>query len=405
MFSIDKKKSLETFFDNSNKTSNLIIKETYEDSEIGNNTNDDHYDDESVEPKDYEIEPYYFLPENNNPLSQVFGVFNDTENKVYNIHLCIYRINKDCKIPFIEFLVDIDDMPQFPNVPNFSCPNIVETDEDSEEQDTYFMNKCLIKLLEVLKLHEIFGVELLDKMYKGFVQHDDSNIFVVFECFAETDFHPKVNVQWIILDEILFKKDVNQKPIDPLMTTFFEKQEYMTELYTDETYRHQYPLPFLMYLCDKDDIHYTVSRPSIIDITILGVPWLGNGYYFSSKKIQIEDATITDIQALEKDATITDIQALEKDTTISDIKAEKDTAITDPKVEQAPEEIQQKGYQRYALFTVNANYILRDVSQCTQQQIDSFLEKNMTKENLATYYNDNGLCLWCVKNSDSFTRL
>lgn len=356
MFSIDKKKSLADFFDNSKnlnhdttRNDNLMTDITYQNED----NEEEYYDDIDI------IDQYYFLKENNNPLAQTFGEFNNTENnKEYNIFLCIYRVNTDCKIPFVEFLVDIDDVPQFPNVSNFSCPNIIEVNnnEPVEEHNTYFMNKCLTKLLEVLKLYEIFGIELLKKMYKGFVEQDDSNIFVVFECLPETDFYPTNNVQWIILDEILFKKTINKKKIDPLLGLFFEKQVYMTELYTDDTYQHQYPLPSLMYLCGKDQNsskYYTVAKELLIDLTILGVSWLGDCYYFSSQ-------IINDIE---------------------------------------------EPYQKYAVFTDKSIYILRDISKITEIQIENFLKNNSINDILTTYFNEDGLCLWCIKNNNTFTRI
>ena len=363
MFSVDKKKSLEVFSNNSSEKKDIIS-----------------YNEE--EPA-YDItEKYYFLSENNNPLAQTFGVFNDTENnKAYNIFLCIYRVNIDCKIPFIEFLIDIDNVPQFPNVPNFSC---IETDA-TEEHNTYFMNKCLTKLLEILKLHEIFGIELLEKMYKGFVQQDDSNIFVVFECFPETDFHPKENVQWVILDELLFKMRIHEKDIDPLLTSFFKKQQFMTELFTDDSYEHQYPLPFLMYLCEKnkeDKKYYNVIQRSIIDLTTLGVSFLGDCYYFSSVYLP---------RLLQSPVLIPDIETKSQEQAIPDIETKSPVLIPD--------------IQRYAVFTDKSIYILRDISQITEIQIETFLKNNSTNDILTIYFNEDGLSLWCVKSSDTFTRI
>jgi hypothetical protein len=345
MFSIVKKNALQNFF---NKSDPPISETKLENSELNV---DDKYDKSNVEI----MEPYYFLHRSNNPLSQTFGLFNDTDsNKTYDIFLCMYRVNVDCKRPFIEYLVDIEGIPKFPSVPNFSCPSIVG--DESVEHNTYFMNKCLTKLLEILKLNEIFGIDLLDKMYKGFVEQDDSNIFVVFECLPETEFHPKENVQWVILDEILFKQSINEVEIDPLLGSFFNKQEYMTELFIDNTYEDKHPLPFLMYLCTKDnndiDYHNLPREQSIIDLTVMGNQWLGDCYYFSSEMLSM------------------------------DVKL-----------------------QRYAVFTDKAIYILRDISEITEIQIEKFIENNLKTEMLTTYFIDHGLSLWCVKNNNTFTRI
>lgn len=346
MFSIIKKKYLENY--NSTRKSSTLKEHSNDYKDSIKYQEDDDYEEDSddEEYKEYD-QKYSFLDDDNNPLSKLFyGNYNEQD---ICIHLCIYRVNMTCKIPFLEFLLDVSEIPQFPNISNFKCPNFPEDQE--LQQHTFFMNKCLEHLLKLLDFHKIFGIELLNRMYKGFVQQDDKNLFVVFEYISELDFFPSINEQWVILDEILLIKQVNRKEIHSTLSNFFQEQNYMTEIFTADKNK-VHPLPFLMNICEKKDDRFTcLKKKSIIDLTILGVPWIGDFYYFTSN-IDYNEA-----------------------------------------------------YQKYAVFTDDSIYILRDLAMITDKQKNIFVEKYKNIENMAIYFHENDKEIWCVKSSDAFTRL
>jgi hypothetical protein len=94
-----------------------------------------------------ENRPEPWVGKSNNPLSQNFGDFSSRTN-IYTIHLCIYGINMKCKKPFLEFLLSISDIPEFPKVINLNCPNF---ESNFDDENTYFMNECLTEVINLLK--------------------------------------------------------------------------------------------------------------------------------------------------------------------------------------------------------------------------------------------------------------
>jgi hypothetical protein len=62
--------------------------------------------------------------------------------------------------------------------------------------------------------------------------------------------------------------------------------------------------------------------------------------------------------------------------------------------------------QRYAVFTtIHDRYILRDIKQQTNEQINTFVHKYKDANVLTIFFRENGLRFWHVKSSDHFTRI
>ena len=307
---------------------------------IGNQLNDSQDTDQN---EDYR---YSFLSNDNNPLSRNIGEIN--KSNTYTLHLCIYYINIDCTTPFIQFLLTLVDVPQFPVINEFKFPH----QHADEEINTYFMNTCYQEIIHLLKLDDTFGVELAKQMYKGFVQQDDHDLFVVFECLEQIS--DKSTSQWVILDELIFKKEVDGKLIHPSLITFFQKHKYMMDIFIKNS-KKVYDLPLLLYLCYKEKdtyTNYTINH-SLIDNTF-DIPFFGDYYYFSSNIIHLKE---------------------------------------------------QSQVQKYAVFIDNTKYILKDIVNITSLQKQIFLN-NTFKENVLTiYFRQNNIQLWCVKNSNNFTRI
>ena len=239
---------------------------------------DDEDEDEDDEDEDDEDEDdeettvgdtlfrYKYINKEDNHLSQFFGDFIDTD-KSYNIFVCIYKMNVDCKLPFLEFL--IDNNQSFPIINNFVC-----REGDNEEQNVDFKNKCILEVLNRIKIDDIFGVELLEKMFKGFLKYNDDDIFVVFEC---PDYNRSISKdsKWSILAEII---DDQTNDFDPIVKSFFIDNKFMTEIRNEND--DVIPTPILLYLCTDANI----QSQSIVDTTMKH-DWLGDYYCFVSKPI------------------------------------------------------------------------------------------------------------------------
>ena len=283
-------------------------------------------------------------------LSLNFGDLMDTDN-TYTIHIGIYRINRGSTLPFLEFLLDTSgEIACFPNILNFHCPNIGGGDDTTEH--THFMNECLDKLFDSLP-----NLNIKNFVYKGYQEGQEDqedtthNIFVIFEYIPSTIFEFPTTLSWAILDEIMYRKQYKNKQVEPLITNFFIKNPYMTNIHFSGD-NIQLPFPFLGYLC-KDNLYNVENGESILDTTYKH-PWLGDFHYFSS----------------------------------------------------FPLENNNKILQRYAIFAIEpAKYLLKDISIISQEQKDEFTKKIQDIDVVTLYFHENNIQYWCIRNVANIIKL
>ena len=453
----DKKNSISGFFDvPTNKELHIdkdnyanLDKESESDSDLDQEDDDsdidlDQEDDDSINQKPhattYDTDPYIFDDKqysflNDNILSQKFGDFMDVD-KQYNVQICIFKINSDCDIPFLEYMFDKSSKTLvFPSI-NFHCPpstahvtalettpymqpnirsdniniggntDIPKDELEQEKQDeleqekqekmpkeesmhfsfesfsnslsnslsnlpsqeyleesntehTFFMNECSQELLKVLPIHDIFNSETLQKIYKGFIENENT-LYVVFDSTKVLADIDETKYTWIILDEILNQKKSLDKEISQEICEMFQMNPFMKNIVDDKG--KKLIQPSLLYLCTKpDEIYKNVQDQSptgTIDILEEPIdhPWFGNFYYFSSKPL--DGADLTKIN-------------------------------------------------RYAVFTYNARYILKDVDLISSEEKERFNEslEDTENDNYTIYFREGGIQLWCIKSSEQFTLL
>ena len=306
---------------------------------------------------------FIYLDGYNNPLAQHFSEITSTSKKEKKIHLCIYKINRECKIPFLQFCFHTNEKQEidFPTIHNFKCPTFRK---GKDQENTFFLNKCLQLIIELLNIEDEFDIELFQKMYKGFIEKDDFTIYVLYEYFENKKLNYNLNLHWSILDEILYHQQINKKPIQNHILSFFHENKYLTEIINP--YSHTcFPFPFLLYKCIPQkstlpstaiqNIKNCMIHDTIIDETFFLLPF-GNFHYFSSI---ILDNDLEDI------------------TTI----------------------------QKYAVFTEKARYILQDLDEITEKQHDNFLKKETNQNILTIYFSYYHRQLWCIKNRNYFSRI
>lgn len=320
------------------------------------------------EPYMFNDKKYYYL--NDNILNQKFGDFMNVD-KQYNVQICIYQINDDCDIPFLQFLFDNSgEKIAFPNI-DFHCPPLLlksgggeeqehELEEEDSQEHIFFMNQCSQELLKVLPIQDLLSSEILQQIYKGFVEYENT-LYVVFD---STKISMDIDIdntkyKWAILDEIIIHHKLQGKEFSPEAVNLFIKHSYMMNIMNDQG--NPILKPSLAYLCVRpDEIYKNVQENNpagsinIIEDTIEH-PWFGNHYFFSSNVLEE-----TDVNKI----------------------------------------------NRYALFTYNARYILKDIEHISQEEKDKFdesLEEDTT--NLTLYFWEKNIQLWCIKTSEQFTLL
>jgi len=309
--------------------------------------------------------PYFYL--NDNILSQTFGDFMNVD-KQYNIKICIYKINGDCDIPFLQFLFDRSgEKATFPSI-DFHCPLVASSGTDSNtlsgqdsvsQEHTFFMNQCSQELLKVLPIHDIFSEDILKQIYKGFIEYDNT-LYVIFDSTkidAEVIDKNEEKYGWVIIDEIANSRKILDKEIDTEIIDMFMKTPYMMHILDNHGHRIQQPI--LLYMCSKlpDATLYTniiesdnTNSINIIDEPI-DHPIFGSYYYFTSTPL-----SSTDI----------------------------------------------KRVKQYACFTFDCKYILTDINTI-QEKLELIENLDNDDSNQSIYFKEDGIQLWCIKTSEQFT--
>ena len=314
--------------------------------------------------------PYFFL--NDQLLSQQFGEFMEMDTE-YNIQILIYQINTDCELPFIQYLFDItNEKVSLPSI-QFQCPVGIDQVQGQDQglnkdptqglgqaqEHTFFMNQCSQELLKVLPIYDIFNSELLEKIYKGFIEKEKT-LYVIFD---STKIENKIEINekynWLIVDEIINKKKINDKEINPDIVDMLNNTPYMTNIL--DISGNRIIQPNLLYLCNNNNTNTeyknVVKSPNkesieLFDDTIEH-PWFGVSYYFSSVPI-------------EKTANL---------------------------------------IKRYSAFTYNAKYILKDIDQISQEEKDT-VDTDLAENDISSiYFKENGIQLWCIYNNNQFTEI
>jgi len=232
----------------------------------------------------------------NDRLAKTFGpACLVAESSKYKVHFCIFAMNGTCSfkgtvMPFLQFIVEPDNGTYKFITMDFQCS------QNEDEEDVYFKNECIKLLLEKFTIPQI-DEETLDKIYKGFLEFDNDNIFVVFDftsliesislgknantnnAFNLSLFTPsnKPDFKWAIMYDI-WNKQINDVPIDDIVVRFFKKYRYMNEIRTD--YEGITFTPISCYLGKYENNEF-VNVPGGEMALRSNHPTFGPFYYFS----------------------------------------------------------------------------------------------------------------------------
>ncbi len=326
--------------------------------------NDDIYDDMPYAFKNLyseQVLTYHYI---NDRLSRTFGTCMDYDAEMYKIHFCIFAINDAChfkgaKKPFLQFAFEKkSNIFSFPSI-DFNCPHKQISGKDDiteEDDDVYFKNECIKKLLDIIEIDKI-DESMMDEIYKGFLEFDENNIFVIFDLTN----YPLINFktekqqnmfflttelekyEWGIIDEIR-KKEIQKIPIENIVLEFFQKYRYMNEIKTND--KTLLPIPSSLYLCKYENGSYNnVSEEVNINYEKRSEhPYLGFFYFFS-----------------------------------------------------------QTGSKRYAVFSENNVVLDRSFEKMKEMDINEYNSILLNKS--VFEYNENNQTIWCVKPDSLFCEL
>ena len=313
-----------------------------------------------------DVSEYHYI---NDRLNRNFGSCMDFDSTKYKIHFCIFKINEQChfkgsKIPFLEFVFENkSNIFAFPSI-EFNCPHKQTVNDDSnkehveeqEDDDVYFKNECIKKLLDIFELEKI-DESMMEKIYKGFLEFNENNIFVVFDFTYIHSYSFKTEekksflffssivekYEWGIIDEIR-KKEIQKIPIDNIVLDFFQKYRYMNEIKTND--KTLLPIPSSLYLCKYENGSYKNITESVNTNYEKRSehPYLGFFYFFS-----------------------------------------------------------QTGSKRYAVFSENSIVLDRSFEKMKEMDINEYNSILLNKS--VFEYNENNQSIWCVKPDSLFCEL
>jgi len=206
----------------------------------------------------------------------------------YTVFLCLYKINTQSKIPFLEFLfIKIKDAYTFPNF---------QYTYSSTENDFY--DKCS------LFYESIFNSSFSQQEYKGFTTYKDHSVFVFLNIedvkIPVLPVNTIIDMRWAIIDEINVRKRILTTNIDSSILLFFEENHFASLL--KDGYGSPIILPYMLYLCNIKETEKetdTVSYENIFyetmyqDTTSYYYPMLeyqdyGMNYLFTTEPLSVD---------------------------------------------------------------------------------------------------------------------
>jgi len=292
---------------------NIIVKEDLDDNE---------------EPEKEEPEKYMYLDKDSITdgmgLSYEFGLCGESNGKIYKIYICPYNLNKECDIPFLEYLLELGTNAEY-NFPYFQfvCPESKQTSlsftnlwsrfirnpEPVEEEvvdelsagHTYFMNQCLLRILEMIDIQDGGDPDLLIRIYKGFVEYGQNSIYVIFDFTGLVLKETKANHRWAIMDEILVHHAILGYKINEELSIVFKENPFLTFI-VDE-YGMHLDLPSVLYICGLDSKGDYINLYQSDDKSTFSLfnerinhPSLGNVYIFSLEPLPSSKGNVSRIR-------------------------------------------------------------------------------------------------------------
>ena len=237
---------------------------------------------------------YHYL-EDKEDLHYIFDLCDNEPDilKEYKIHICCYKVNELCTLPFLQYmLVEEDGKYNFPMF-IFKCATNIDIEEDEEfsPKHVFFQNECMKFLLKFAKpLEETEKNDFMKNIYKGFTisKKSDNSLYVILNC---NDLEIEKGV-FVTMDEFLNKHSVLNGPIDPeAYQLFYDSSELMK---IKNKWGTMIKIPHVLYRCTFEDNKYenildnSEDTFSIIDDRIEH-PLLGNSFIFSVDPLQTDN--------------------------------------------------------------------------------------------------------------------
>lgn len=313
---------------------------------------------------DMEQVGYKYL--NDDPLNKIIEVEIDTE-----LNYVLYNIIDDSDKPYVKFLMNNNNnIMKFPNENSIienndsdSSSSDSETDdiipfiEDDEEDDLFnissdneeYDEETFIPEQCSQYLKNNFGITYDNSIeyYKGYVNEGSKVYIFIDTSVIDIEIPENKEYSWVIVDEIINKKSSNNIPICNIVIDIFSNNPDIKNIYTENNDIIEYPI--CVYICDKSDDNYnnietTGSLHTSLISDKISHPIFGNITMFSTDHILNDNM-----------------------------------------------------YERYGLFTNDANYILH--TNFTKSEVEYITDKSCIR------FSYNNIECWSVKDNNLFSHI
>ena len=313
---------------------------------------------------DMEQVGYKYL--NDDPLNKIIEVGIDTE-----LNYVLYDIIDDSDKPYIKFLMNNNN-----NIMKFPNENAIIENNDSDSSSSYSETDDIIPFIEDDEEDDLFNIssdnEEYDEetfipeqcsqylknnfgitydnsieYYKGYVNEGSKVYIFIDTSVIDIEIPENKEYSWVIVDEIINKKSSNNIPICNIVIDIFSNNPDIKNIYTENNDIIEYPI--CVYICDKSDDNYnnietTGSLHTSLISDKISHPIFGNITMFSTDHILNDNM-----------------------------------------------------YERYGLFTNDANYILH--TNFTKSEVEYITDKSCIR------FSYNNIECWSVKDNNLFSHI
>ena len=317
-----------------------------------------------------DMEPIGYKYLNDDPLNKIIDIGPDTE-----FHYILYDIIDDSDKPYVKFLMNNNNnIIKFPNEnaiienndnDSSSSSSDSETDdiipfiEDDEEDENDLFNissdndeydeETVLPEQCSQYLKNNFGITYDNSIeyYKGYVNVDGKVYVFIDTSVIDIEIPENEEYSWVIIDEIINKKSSNNIPICNIVIDIFSTNSDIKNIYNENNDIIEYPI--CVYICDKSDDNYNnIESTGSLDTSLISDkiahPIFGNITMFSTNHILNDNI-----------------------------------------------------YERYGLFTSDANYILH--TNFTKSEVEYITDKSCVR------FSYNSIECWSVKDNSLFSHI
>lgn len=330
----------------------------------------DNIDERKTNVISADIEPVGYKYLNDDQLlNKVIDIGQDTE-----LNYVLYDIIDDSDKPYVKFLMNNNNnIMKFPNKKatienndsDSSSGSDSETDdiipfiEDNEEDEDDLFNlssdndeyddETFIPEQCSQYLKNNFGITYDNSIdyYKGYVNIEDKVYIFIDTSVINIEIPENKEYSWIIVDEIVNKKSSNNIPICDIVIDMFSNNSDIKYIYTENNDIIEYPI--CVYICKSEDNNYTnVETTGTLHTSLISDkishPIFGNITMFSTNSILNDNM-----------------------------------------------------YERYSLFTSDANFILH--TNFTRTEVEYITDKSCVR------FSYNNIECWSVKDISLFSHI